>query len=109
MAFALRTVKAGHRRRQCHAAAARRLPAFSILLLLFLLGLPSAGVSTGTARKVPDALPLIFELNAGQTSPAVRFLSRGAGYTLFLTPAETVLRFVAPPLQNEAAVLRMTL
>src|SRR5256885_9990344 len=37
-------------------------------------------------------LPLSFEANAGQTNSHVKFLSRGAGYTLFLTDtAETVL------------------
>ncbi len=35
--------------------------------------------------------PLSFEPNRGQTDPAVRFLARGAGYTFFLTPAESVL------------------
>jgi hypothetical protein len=36
-------------------------------------------------------LPLFFEANRGQTDAHVMFLSRGSGYTLFLTPAETVL------------------
>jgi hypothetical protein len=37
-------------------------------------------------------LPLSFEANAGQTSSEVKFLSRGSGYTLFLTRhAEAVL------------------
>src|SRR5437660_12454475 len=36
-------------------------------------------------------LPLSFEANQGQTDPQVRFLSRGSGYTLFLTPTEAVL------------------
>jgi beta-propeller repeat-containing protein len=37
-------------------------------------------------------LPLAFEANTGQTSDEVKFLSRGQGYTLFLTRnAETVL------------------
>jgi Bacterial Ig-like domain (group 3)/Abnormal spindle-like microcephaly-assoc'd, ASPM-SPD-2-Hydin len=36
-------------------------------------------------------LPLFFEANQGQTNPRVRFLSRSSGYTLFLTPTETVL------------------
>ncbi|HST52114.1 MAG TPA: FG-GAP-like repeat-containing protein [Pyrinomonadaceae bacterium] len=37
-------------------------------------------------------LPLQFEINEGQTDPRVNFISRGNGYTLFLTPAEAVLR-----------------
>ncbi len=36
-------------------------------------------------------IPLHFEVNAGQTDEQVRFLARGSGYSLFLTPNETVL------------------
>jgi hypothetical protein len=36
-------------------------------------------------------MPLRFEKNDGQTDPQVRFLSRGPGYDLFLTPGEVVL------------------
>ena len=36
-------------------------------------------------------LPLRFEPNQGQTDGRVRFLSRGSGYLLFLTPDEAVL------------------
>jgi hypothetical protein len=36
-------------------------------------------------------LPLSFELNQGQTDPQVKFLARGAGYTLFLASDEAVL------------------
>lgn len=36
-------------------------------------------------------LPLAFDLNQGQTDPRVRFLSRGRGFGLFLTPTEAVL------------------
>src|SRR5690348_3723038 len=36
-------------------------------------------------------LPLSFEPNEGQTDPQVDFISRGSGYTLFLTPREAVL------------------
>ena len=60
-------------------------------------------VSTGfaTTTAVPMAksrvlehygnLPLTFEANRGQTDRRVKFLSRGHGHTLFLTPTETVL------------------
>jgi uncharacterized protein DUF1905 len=37
-------------------------------------------------------LPLSFEANQGQTNTRVKFLSRGAGYTLFLTGDEAVLK-----------------
>ncbi|MBC8120571.1 MAG: SBBP repeat-containing protein [Gemmatimonadaceae bacterium] len=36
-------------------------------------------------------LPLHFEANSGQTDSQVRFLARGKGYTLFLTPSQAVL------------------
>ena len=36
-------------------------------------------------------LPLSFEANRGQSDPQVKFLSRGNGYTLFLTGDEAVL------------------
>ncbi|HWO30920.1 MAG TPA: hypothetical protein VNO32_19160, partial [Candidatus Acidoferrum sp.] len=36
-------------------------------------------------------LPLAFEANQGQTASDVRFLSRGDGYSLFLTGQEAVL------------------
>lgn len=40
-------------------------------------------------------LPLSFEANAGQTDRRVKFLSRGPGYTVFLTNDETVLALSA--------------
>ena len=41
-------------------------------------------------------LPLSFEANQGQTDPQVRFLSRGYGYSLFLTEGEAVLALHKP-------------
>jgi hypothetical protein len=41
-------------------------------------------------------LPLSFEVNRGQTDPAVRFLARGPGYTLRLTPTAMLLSVNAP-------------
>ena len=64
-------------------------------------------------------LPLSFEANHGQTDNRVDFLSRGSGYTLFLTPTEAVLALRKPPASEvgkvesngdtEEAVLRMKL
>ena len=47
----------------------------------------------GQARFVESygKLPLSFEANQGQTDSQIRFLSRGRGYTLFLTANEAVL------------------
>ncbi|MGH7790783.1 MAG: hypothetical protein ACREOB_00570, partial [Thermodesulfobacteriota bacterium] len=80
------------------------------LLLVGLSGWPteksrvsSAVAVTPTMLVQPDAvtkahveeaygkLPLSFEANQGQTNAQVKFLSRGSGYTLFLTPTEAVL------------------
>jgi hypothetical protein len=44
-----------------------------------------------TAQAAYGKLPLSFEANQGQTDSQVKFLSRGNGYTLFLTDAEAVL------------------
>src|SRR5436190_17795264 len=40
--------------------------------------------------------PLVFEPNQGQTDASVRYLSRGNGYSLFLTDSEAILSFVRP-------------
>jgi hypothetical protein len=66
-----------------------------------LISQPAAIASRG-ARSDPDLktqaairesysrLPLSFEANHGQTDSRVKFLSRGSGYTLFLTEDEAV-------------------
>lgn len=48
-------------------------------------------VSPVRAREAYRRLPLSFEQNRGQTDPAVSFLARGSGYTVFLTSNEAVL------------------
>jgi hypothetical protein len=53
-----------------------------------------------------DRLPLAFEANQGQTDASVRYLSRGPGYALFLTPTEAVLRLRGD--KQLDAVLRMS-
>ena len=52
-----------------------------------------AGMAALRPRIVADygKLSLFFEPNRGQTDSDVKFLSRGRGYTLFLTPSEAVL------------------
>ncbi len=41
-------------------------------------------------------MPLSFTANQGQADPQVKFLSRGSGYSLFLTPTEAVLALHKP-------------
>jgi hypothetical protein len=58
------------------------------------LGTPLTQADAATQARVSQAygqLPLSFEANQGQTDAQVNFVSRGSGYTLFLTPAEAVL------------------
>src|SRR6202521_3885209 len=43
------------------------------------------------ARSILGQLPLIFEPNQGQADATVKFLARGAGYSLFLEPTSAVL------------------
>jgi hypothetical protein len=88
------------------------------------------GVSAQDKQKLAASaikLPLFFEANEGQTDPSVRFLTRSGGYTMFLTPTETVLvegkngsvsgekfgkgfaRFQADARNSKQSVLRMEL
>ena len=66
------------------------------------LALPQVGANDAGLFKCDQAtqgkilqgygkFPLSFEANQGQTDPHVKFLSRGPGYTLFLTSDEAVL------------------
>jgi hypothetical protein len=61
-----------------------------------------AAVSQRDAGKAYGRLPLSFEANRGQTDAHVKFLSRGSGYVLFLTPREAVLRLLKPRSQRLA-------
>ena len=53
-----------------------------------------APASTAASKRVAahyGKIPLGFEANQGQTDPHAQFLSRGSGYSLFLTPDEVIL------------------
>ena len=57
-------------------------------------------------------LPLAFEANQGQSDPQVRFVTRGAGYNLFLTNTEAVLTLQSSAISHQpsaSTVLRMRL
>jgi len=59
---------------------------------------PMTRVPVKVPKRVRTAhlnVPLSFEVNRGQTDPAVRFMARGSGFDAFLTPAETVLSLKA--------------
>ena len=53
-------------------------------------------------------LPLSFEINQGQTDGRVKFLSRGAGYALFLTQTEAVLSLHSQHGKNDVLRLKLT-
>ena len=75
---------------------------------------PPSSIAATTRTRVAAAygkLPLAFEQNQGQTAEEVRFLSRGAGYTLFLTSADAVLalRKTSQDSDRSETVVRMKL
>ena len=49
---------------------------------------------------------MFFEANLGQTDPRVKFLSRGHGYSLFLTADEAVLRLQPTATSRQLSVVR---
>src|ERR1700722_6885205 len=52
---------------------------------------PQGGLAQGARVPWNAQMPLTFAANQGQISPQVQFLSRGKGYTAFLTAGELVL------------------
>src|SRR5580698_5349474 len=64
-------------------------PAF--LFCLCLLFPASSAFAAAPATPAFGQLPLSFEPNRGQADPRVQFVSRGPGYTLYLTAAEAIL------------------
>lgn len=88
------------------ASSLRRIP----LVFILISGLGALTFSGGARarRRAPVAiasrarlvraygkLPLSFEPNQGQTARQVKFLARGPGYTIFLTPHGAMLSLVA--------------
>ena len=59
-------------------------------------GRPTTANEKEQVREAYGKLPLSFEANQGQTDSRVKFLSRGSGYTLFLTSTEAVLSLRKP-------------
>jgi len=83
-------------------------------------GSAQSGTSPDEAAKARVAqaygkLPMAFEANTGQTDEQVKFIARGAGYSLFLTPTESVFLLSREPSrtvngsEDKPAVLRMKL
>src|SRR5438309_2090984 len=72
--------------------ASRRM----LVLFPFLVGFACPAAAAEARVSEDGKLPLHFEANRGQTHEDVRFLARGPGYSLFLTPTEAVLTLVKP-------------
>src|SRR5436190_11482090 len=75
------------------------VPFRRILTLLTLVAgfaLPFAAAAEARVSQSYGKLPLHFEANQGQTHQDVRFLARGAGYSLYLTAGEAVLVLTKP-------------
>src|SRR5574341_838493 len=104
-----------------------RIRSISLWLIAFVMGsgigslVPTQSsaennVDADMTKRIQESygkLPLNFEVNQGQTEPAVKFLSRGPGYGLFLTQNEAVLALTrttkAKEDQIEATLVRMQL
>src|SRR5262245_25472488 len=97
------------------AGSALRRVAVAVIAMMIAFGQPSVMPRATSARpksadkSVPPAevemaigsrviesygrLPLSFEANRGQADARVKFLARGSGYGLFLTPTEAILKW----------------
>lgn len=83
----------------------------TIVLAIFIAAAtlsPSVSAASETPAVIDyGKLPLIFEANRGQTDERVKFLSRGRGYSLFLTESEAVLSLQG--VDDKGQTLRMKL
>ncbi len=78
----------------------------SALCVAAAVRIPVAGAPA--VSQALNGAPLSFETNRGQADPSVKYLTRGAGYTMFLKGAEAVVRLKAPG-SPEQATVRMSL
>ena len=78
----------------------RQMPAWGITTTNKASGEPGV-------REAYHHLPLSFEANQGQVEASVKYVSRGNGYSLFLTPVEAVLALRGGASPTSMAALRM--
>src|SRR5437773_2472564 len=69
---------------------------FAGFTLIAGLAFPAVAVAEARLSETYGKLPLQFEANQGQAPQGVRFLSRGPGYSLYLTAGEAVLVLARP-------------
>ena len=85
--------------------------------ICLLLAFANVGFGATGPKPLPEkkpqaellSLPLSFEANQGQTDRAVKFLSRGDGYALFLTADSAVFKLRSFSENSPPAVMRMKL
>jgi len=93
-----------------------------VVVVLVFLAFPAAAALPAGVREAYGKLPLHFEANRGQIHKDVRFISRGPGYSVYLTEREAVLALPRPSdrdsrsalpsdtrIQSSPVVLRMSL
>jgi hypothetical protein len=83
-------------KRMHHSAGLSEVPASTSS------GLPRSNADSAAAEAY-GKLPLRFEENQGQTNNAVRYVSHGSGYELFLTPQDAVLALRSSAPQAKSA------
>jgi hypothetical protein len=77
--------------RQLRRTKATCIAGFVVAFTLCIVAVPLfSAPTTAVADRNYGKAPVAFEPNLGQSDSQVKFLARGDGYTLFLTPAETV-------------------
>src|SRR2546423_1946798 len=77
--------------------------------LLIGIALPASAATDVRVSENYGKFPLHFEANRGQIDKGVRFLSRGPGYSLYLTAGEAVLVLSKPNADAKRVALRMSL
>jgi hypothetical protein len=85
------------------------IPSRRIVILFPLLAGFALATNAATDVRVSESygkLPLHFEANRGQTDNDVHFLSRGAGYSLYLTASEAVLVLAKPDAKGDGRTTR---
>src|SRR5437773_1717990 len=69
---------------------------FAGFTLIAGFSVPAIAAADARLSQTYGKLPLHFEANQGQTHKDVRFLSRGPGYSLYLTAGEAILVLAKP-------------
>jgi hypothetical protein len=73
-----------------------------VLYFFAVFALPAVAFADTRVSESYGKLPLHFEANQGQTHKDVRFLARGPGYGVYLTPGEAVLVLTRADAKREA-------